>query len=166
MADSRFWVGSDGNDTLVFDRDLQIDGGPHVFLWNLRARDMDRYYAYLAKQNMCSIKDETISAAAINSYSEWHNTHGRKWLAEEREYVRGRLEREESEYVRRLEREESEYVRGCLEREFANTGRLHRTPPCWHCHQGLDNATDVECATCGWIICSCGACGCGRLALR
>jgi hypothetical protein len=25
----------------------------------------------------------------------------------------------------------------------------------------LDNAVDVECVACDWIICVCGACGCG-----
>lgn len=38
--------------------------------------------------------------------------------------------------------------------------RKHRTPPCYACGRGLDNAVDHECACCGWIICVCGACGC------
>ena len=38
----------------------------------------------------------------------------------------------------------------------------HRVTHCWSCHDDLDNSIDVECATCGWIICDCGACGCGR----
>ena len=36
-----------------------------------------------------------------------------------------------------------------------------RTPVCWNCHRQLDNRLSAECATCGWIICLCGACGCG-----
>ena len=43
------------------------------------------------------------------------------------------------------------------------TNRLrHRVAHCWSCKGELDNFIDVECATCGWIICDCGACGCGR----
>lgn len=36
-----------------------------------------------------------------------------------------------------------------------------RVTHCYNCKCHLDNAVDVECATCGWIICGCGACGCG-----
>jgi hypothetical protein len=39
---------------------------------------------------------------------------------------------------------------------------FRRTSHCYSCKAGVDNAYDVECAACGWIICSnCGACGCG-----
>jgi hypothetical protein len=168
MADSRFWVGSNGNDILVFDRHQQIDGGPHVFLWNLRTRDMGRHVAKLAKPNIFSVKDENISAAAINSYSEWHTVNGSKWLAEESSYVRDRLVRETAKERERLELLErhTQYLasRGLTGdgTRVASTGRSHRTPPCWRCQKHLDNSIDVECVACGWIICSCGACGCGR----
>ena len=38
----------------------------------------------------------------------------------------------------------------------------HRVTVCWSCHRSLDNTINVECVTCGWIICQCGACGCGK----
>jgi hypothetical protein len=41
--------------------------------------------------------------------------------------------------------------------------RARRVTFCWSCKFGLDNDIDVECATCGWILCRCGACGCGRV---
>ena len=37
----------------------------------------------------------------------------------------------------------------------------HRTTHCYYCQRHLDNLVDLECNTCGWIICRCGACGCG-----
>jgi hypothetical protein len=37
----------------------------------------------------------------------------------------------------------------------------HRITHCYNCKHHLDNTIDVECVGCGWIICSCGACGCG-----
>ena len=37
----------------------------------------------------------------------------------------------------------------------------HRTTHCWFCKDSLDNTTDLECKACGWILCPCGACGCG-----
>jgi hypothetical protein len=32
---------------------------------------------------------------------------------------------------------------------------------CHACARRLDNRTDVECRACGWMVCYCGACGCG-----
>ena len=39
--------------------------------------------------------------------------------------------------------------------------RNHRITHCWSCASRLDNAIDLECSGCKWIICACGACGCG-----
>jgi hypothetical protein len=35
---------------------------------------------------------------------------------------------------------------------------------CWNCKGKIDNSLDAECDTCGWILCHCGACGCGLKA--
>lgn len=40
--------------------------------------------------------------------------------------------------------------------------KAHRITHCWACKESLDNNHDLECIGCGWIICECGACGCGR----
>jgi hypothetical protein len=37
----------------------------------------------------------------------------------------------------------------------------HRQSHCWACHHPVDNMYQLECSFCGWIICTCGACGCG-----
>jgi hypothetical protein len=40
--------------------------------------------------------------------------------------------------------------------------RRRRVSHCWRCKQTVDNQFQYECVLCGgWIICSCGACGCG-----
>lgn len=39
-----------------------------------------------------------------------------------------------------------------------------RSTHCWYCKQSLDSTIDLECIGCGWILCSCGACGCAREA--
>ena len=39
---------------------------------------------------------------------------------------------------------------------------FHRINHCYSCKRPVDNAFDVECGTCNWIVCStCGSCGCG-----
>ena len=39
--------------------------------------------------------------------------------------------------------------------------RSHRVSHCYKCGHRLDNEIDTECNACNWIVCSCGACGCG-----
>jgi|TARA_B110000503_G_C7119083_1_gene401634 hypothetical protein len=41
-----------------------------------------------------------------------------------------------------------------------NTNRIRHTH-CWSCKHPIDNTTYYECDICSWIICFCGACGCG-----
>lgn len=43
----------------------------------------------------------------------------------------------------------------------ASRSRFHRVSRCYSCHEELDNSVDVECMACNWILCMCGACGCG-----
>ncbi len=43
----------------------------------------------------------------------------------------------------------------------ASPGAKHRVTHCWSCKKGLDNFIDVTCTKCRWMLCGCGACGCG-----
>lgn len=43
----------------------------------------------------------------------------------------------------------------------SSESRVHRVSHCYSCKKDLDNTVDVECVSCGWILCRCGACGCG-----
>ena len=39
--------------------------------------------------------------------------------------------------------------------------KRNRVARCYACKSTLDNSINMECSSCGWILCSCGACGCG-----
>jgi hypothetical protein len=43
----------------------------------------------------------------------------------------------------------------------AAVNQNRRITHCYSCKSHLDNAIDTACNTCQWIVCSCGACGCG-----
>jgi hypothetical protein len=51
--------------------------------------------------------------------------------------------------------------RGLGPARVVRTNAGHRVTHCYNCQDDLDNEIDFECERCGWIICSCGACGCG-----
>ena len=42
-----------------------------------------------------------------------------------------------------------------------NQIKKNRITVCYNCKQSLDNKVHFECSNCSWIICKCGACGCG-----
>lgn len=42
-----------------------------------------------------------------------------------------------------------------------STNKKHRVTHCYNCKANLNNDVDIECNVCRWIICACGACGCG-----
>lgn len=44
-------------------------------------------------------------------------------------------------------------------------GRFNRIAKCYACKSPLDNSINMECSSCSWILCSCGACGCGYATL-
>ncbi len=43
----------------------------------------------------------------------------------------------------------------------SNKVRNPRITHCYSCYEDLDSRADVECKICGWLVCNCGACGCG-----
>ena len=56
--------------------------------------------------------------------------------------------------------------RGPAPRRRGMRGAIGRSARCHQCKQKLEEHTGSNCKFCGWIRCSCGACGCsfGRLA--
>lgn len=48
--------------------------------------------------------------------------------------------------------------KGFRQREIKKPARVTH---CYSCKEQLDNSIDIECVSCGWILCWCGACGCG-----
>jgi len=84
-----------------------------------------------------------------------------------------RLERQKQMEIERIESERSQLIEKhtkflkSIGKEYKGVKehsqiRERRITYCWSCHGSLDNAIDLECNACGWILCRCGACGCGR----
>jgi len=71
-----------------------------------------------------------------------------------------------NEFQRAIKAKHAEYLKGG-NKENLGTGsiqRKHRVNNChrYRCGRPVDNTYDIECASCGWIVCvRCGSCGCG-----
>ena len=42
-------------------------------------------------------------------------------------------------------------------------GQVNRVTHCYSCGHGLSSFEDFSCSTCNWLLCACGACGCGYM---
>ena len=71
----------------------------------------------------------------------------------ENEMVSMEMRRKHQEYIEALG---TKYVEPSI-----STLTKHRTTHCYQCKDELDNSIHLECNICHWIICKCGACGCG-----
>ena len=49
---------------------------------------------------------------------------------------------------------------GEVSKKILSTIKKYRITHCYNCKKPLNNSSDNECKKCGWIKCSCGACGC------
>lgn len=183
------WVGELEGEALVYDPAIQLPGCPHVFLWNPVGCDMGKYVADVTRTRIKAYSSSEYISAHIASYVVWRDSVGPQWLADEKQYYGARLQGEtakENERLRveaareqeRKAQDEAERVsrltpterhKELLERlgkEYQGVRKAtrlnrHRVTHCYSCKSGLDNSIDVECVACAWILCNCGACGCG-----
>ncbi len=161
------WVGQIEKTPLVFDRSLQLPDCPHVFLWNTALSVMEKYVPDIVRKNIQRSREPSTIEAATVYFNAWRETTGLDWLEAERQYYQLRAEREATgrepspaeRHRERLESIGKQYlgVRKALPKKL-------RVTHCYSCKQTLSNSIDVECVVCGWILCNCGACGCGYSA--
>ena len=141
---------------------------------------MGKYIADLIRKRIKPSRNLSEASIHIQAYQDWRGSSGDDWLASELSYYASRNQREAAEERARLERERiaamtpAERHKERLEklgkeylgvRPAAPNPLRHRTTHCYACKESLDNSIDIECAACGWILCDCGACGCGYSGL-
>lgn len=161
---SEIWVGQLERKTLVFDPSVQLVGCPHVFLWNFTSKEMEKFIASVSRTLIRKAIDRALTERALLEYEEWRRKYSVAWLADEQVYYDERLanERIAAKGIQELHRQRLELlglpydgVRGVL------PTRERRKTHCYACKANLDNSVQLECAVCDWILCQCGACGCG-----
>lgn len=79
-------------------------------------------------------------------------------LLKERERQRIEKEKEYWELRREALRIHKQQNSGFL--SFFKPTKIFRNANCYRCQSFLFSSTHAECAACGWIVCTCGACGC------
>jgi len=137
-TDGRYWVGRNvKHGIIVVPRD-SIGGEFNVYF-----PESDRFALCDRKTMRAHTSGKNVSPSEILSAIERIETYG----------------------DRKLERKNRLFLQ-MLGKKFAGTRKRDMSLPlrsthCYSCKSGIDSSTDLECVRCGWILCSCGACGCG-----
>lgn len=166
VVDTSPWVGQirSTEALLVYDPSLQLANHSQLFVYSLNLGAI-RQFAPAELRAIVRTVHGAQRETALAEYYKWKRENGEAFLL--REPLR--LEEES----RRVEAE-AERIREAHRQRLISLGidpasitispvapRSLRVTHCYACKRHLDNQTFLECSACNWIICNCGACGCG-----
>ena len=165
---SKLWVGvfRTTGALVVFDSALQVSGPTQVNLFSLNLKAVRGFPPDQVREILEAARGVERDHA-LDEYARWRAIDEGKFVRDEV----ARLEAESAKMAQLLTARREETIErhrllmernGYSYRGTRRSSRKARTARCWNCHVSLDNAVDVECGACGWILCNCGACGCGR----
>ncbi len=168
MNTNRFWVGSPANSKMLWVLDKQM---PHedpnmVYLFGIHSNKMEEYEKGFARARLKPVIDEKRNQA-VESYLVWYQKNGEKFLQVDCERVRRELAKRSEIYneIDAAEIELHEKYIDSLDVLYPVTQNVEvnnqRATHCYLCKNNLDTNINIQCASCGWLICTCGACGCG-----
>jgi len=156
---TRIFFGYDAKGkSFVYDLDMQLEQSPNLFLWNFQKEVM-------VKCNRSEIieicDDPRVTDTHIDAYKEWKARFGNDWLEKEKSFYVGRHQPKKELTLEERHKKNLEKLGKIYKGVRIGQTRYHRITRCYSCKNPLDNSVDVECVACGWILCLCGACGCG-----
>jgi len=160
MDIEKLWVGTPKNGSkrlYVFDENMQHEDFSMVNLFCVHSCSMKPYEKEFVRSALAA---SSKRSAAIASYSKWHNKSGDNFLVLDRE----RQIRAQEEKRNKVIQKHKEFIEnlGVTYQGIKLTDAADkRITHCYSCKKGLDSEVDIQCALCKWLICSCGACGCG-----
>ena len=176
---NRFFVGVYKDQTiLVYDEEMQLKDGPNLAFWDVKNSEMVKYVSAATSQ-IEPITDSTVISNIIKAYQEWRTRSGEVWLKDEIRHYKNRAREEERKKTALLEEEEARrraevWLQERHKQRLSRLGIAYhgvrqasgnssptRVTHCYVCRKPLNSSVDIECVSCGWIICQCSACGCG-----
>jgi hypothetical protein len=133
------WIGSLENEGIVlYDPQAQDPKDcDRAILWLSSRECFERYYKSMVKTYLTTENDPAVRTSTFVKYRNF------------------RARELEMSHRKRIEKLGFRYA------GLKPTAKSHRVTHCYVCKDSLDSSVDVECVNCGWIVCRCGACGCG-----
>lgn len=158
---------------VVYDPTLQLPGTTEINVYSV-ARGLVRRFDPVWLRGKAKTVWGPQRASALAEYATWKRLNGDEFMRDDvaradRESSRpGGLSSGTANYIAAtasaIERHREFISQSGV--EYVGTTNVglpnHRVTHCWRCKSHLDNEINVSCAACRWILCACGACGCGR----
>lgn len=112
--------------------------------------------------------DDSRVGRALAAYEAWLNEEGTTFAADQRRRREESLVVEQT-YADQFDATADAHASFLRDRGIDYTdGHSVRVTPtkqreahCYNCKAQLSTKVDIECCRCGWMVCTCGACGCG-----
>lgn len=157
MCENRYWVGvmKDTGAMWVYDPDMPHEDNAMVYAFYVSKTEMREYPKAQVKTMLTTLRDERREKA-IDSYTGWKLVHGASFLQEQKDIKENRRNEAIAKHMAYVKEHGANY-----EGIRDGSSRTHRTTHCYECKQPLESSLHVECNSCNWLICYCGACGCG-----
>lgn len=157
----KLWVGerTDNGAMWVYDPTIQHHDPNIIFAFCVTREEMREYPKAQVKSMLSTVKSAKRDVA-VEKYLKWYIQRGINFVESDK---RNKLELEAAKKSKFL-RLHKEYLE---ERRLPFTGtneplsKGNRKTHCYHCKQPLDSHFFIQCNSCNWLICHCGACGCG-----
>lgn len=161
MSEANFWVGAirATGSMWLYDPSLPHDDPNMIYVYYVDRDEMREYPKDYVKKMLSTIKDSSRDAAILK-YLVWFEKHGVGFVERDRKIKK--IEAEERQ-KRAIERHKEYLLEHGKEYSGITQGsnKKHRVTHCYSCKAGLDSSLHIECNACNWLICYCGACGCG-----
>jgi len=155
IMNDKLWVGSLKTSTMcwLYDPSIQHTDPSKIYLFNSATYCMEEYSKIEMKSALISVNDSNRSIC-IKDYEKWASTQtGRKFIEDESGTIEEKLLRKHKTFIEMLGKE----YKGVK----PTKKQTQRTTHCYRCKSKLESVINYDCTECGWLICSCGACGCG-----
>lgn len=152
------WYGIGVMGLIVYDPDIQL-GDDSVLLYVLGENDVCKYLSQEIRVLVKSINEQASIDKLLVKYKEWtkFQTSKLKMLADKKAISYKVLNLD-------VERKHAERLQGLKRKNLGVSIKpsfKQRETHCYYCTNNIDNTKFLECNSCSWIICPCGACGCG-----
>lgn len=175
----RYWVGKRQGSQFrwLFDKDMPHEDIEMVYLFNADTLSMKEYAKAFAREVLATVLEDDRTAV-ISIYEKWHLENGATFLkkdeARRRRAMQVRVQELkarrmwEIKYLEMRRQSAIEHHKAYFEKHrkeypgVSDSVRSCRMTHCYACSSPLDGELDLECRGCSWLVCFCGACGCGR----
>lgn len=156
-----YWLGKfETGSTVLFDPLCQESNSPYVLLFVYRIADYRSFQKSKIRSLLSPILDRSEKLKLLMTYKEWllnqQNVQIRiqaiLQLREDTTYGTAELRQRHQKHLRKI---------GKKGAAVTATTKKHRASHCYACKAPLTSDSNLECTACRWLICACGACGCG-----